>query len=219
MDTELLNTIPMFEVLNQEEKSSLALHFSLRRHAKNTVIISEGDETNSLYIILSGRVKVFLNDDSGKEVVLNVQDSGEYFGEVSLLDGDPRSASVMTLEDSQFAVLSKQDFIHVISQNPELSLSIIRGLTLRMRALSENVRSLALTDVYSRVAKVLNELAEEQPDGRRIVKEHLTYDNLANRIGASSKMVSRVMQELKKGNYIRKESQQIIIEQNLPSSW
>lgn len=219
MDSELLNKIPIFEVLNDEEKTELAGHFVLRRYMKNTVIINEGDEASSLYIILSGSVKVFLNDETGKEVVLTIQDSGEYFGEVSLLDNEPRSASVMTLEDCQFAVLSQQEFIHAISKTPELSLSIIRGLTLRMRALSENVRSLALSDVYSRVTRVLNELAEEQPDGRRIIKQSLTYNDLANRIGASSKMVSRIMQELKKGEYIRKQAQHIIIERNLPSSW
>ena len=219
MDTELLNNIDIFNILSQDEKSSLAEHFVIRRHAKNSIIINEGDETNSLYIILSGRVKVYLNDDTGKEVVLNVQDSGGYFGEISLLDGGSRSASVMTLEDCQFAVLSKQNFIQAISNNPELSLSIIRGLILRLRSLSENVRSLALTDVYSRVTKFLMDLSEEQEDGRRIIKENLTYHDLANRIGASSKMVSRVMKELKKGEYIRKESQQIIIERNFPSSW
>ena len=219
MDSELLNQIPMFEPLQQDEKTSLAEHFNIRRHAKNTVVINEGDETNSFYLILSGRVKVYLNDESGKEFVLNVQEKGEYFGEISLLDGGPRSASVMTLEACEFAVLSKRDFIHAISINPELSLSIIRGLTLRMRALGENIRSLALTDVYGRVAKVLMDLSEEQEDGSRIVQERLTYNDLANRTGASSKMVSRIMQELKKGDYIEKKSQQIIIKKNLPSSW
>lgn len=219
MDTELIKNIPIFEALNQDEKSSIAGHFVMRRHVKNTIVINEGDETNSLYIILSGRVKIYLNDATGKEVILNVQDCGDYFGEISLLDGGPRSASVMTLEDCHFAVLNKQDFIHALTNNPELSLSIIRGLTLRMRELSENIRSLALTDVYGRVVKVLTNLSEEQEDGRRIIREHLTYNELANRIGASSKMVSRIMKELKKGEYIRKESQQIIIERDLPSAW
>lgn len=219
MDIELLNRIPMFEVLSQEEKSSLSIHFALRRHVKNTIIINEGDETNSLYIILSGRVKVYLNDESGKEVVLNCLNSGDYFGEMSLLDGEPRSASVMTEENCQFAVLNQKNFLQAIRNKPELSLSIILGFSLRMRALSENVRSLALTDVYSRVVRVLSELSEQQPDGRQIIREHLTYNDLANRVGASSKMVSRIMNELKKGEYIRKESKQIIIERNLPSSW
>jgi len=103
MDTQLLNNIPMFEPLSDAEKSSLAQHFVIRRHAKNTIIMNEGDETNSFYLIISDRVKVYLDDDTGKEVVLNTQQSGEYFGEISLLDGGPRSASVMTLEECQFA--------------------------------------------------------------------------------------------------------------------
>ena len=219
MDISQIKNIPLFASLNANEQQSLKEHFLFRRHAKNSIIINEGDDTSSLYIIIEGRVKVFLTDESGKEVVLNTQSAGEYFGEVSLFDDGLRSASVMTLEDCQFAVLTKQIFIQLITDNPTLSLSIISGLTQRLRALSENVRSLALMDVYGRVARTLMDLSEEQDNGDRVIADSLTYNDLANRVGASSKMVSRIMQDLKKGGYISKESKKIIIKRNLPPAW
>lgn len=219
MDISLLENIALFSSLNDEEKESLSEHFTLRRYQKNTIIINEGDDTTSLYCILEGRTKVFLTDEAGKEVVLNTQSKGEYFGEVSLFDDGPRSASVMTLEDCQFAVLTKQTFIQLLTDTPLLSLSIIKGLTHRLRSLSENVRSLALMDVYGRVARTLIDLSSEQENGDRIITEPLTYNDLANRVGASSKMVSRIMKDLKKGGYIVKNAQQHIIKRNLPPAW
>lgn len=214
----MFDNIPLFSALGDAERAALAEHFVLRRHPKNALVINEGDDTNSLYVIIEGRVKVFLTDEEGKEVILNSQQAGEYFGEVSLFDDGPRSASVMTLVDCQFAVLMKQAFIDFLTNNPQFSFKIIQGLTRRLRALSENVRSLALMDVYGRVARLLLEMAVEI-QGKQIIKDKLTHTDIAARIGASSKMVSRIMQELKKGGYITKEGGQLVIERPLPSAW
>lgn len=219
MDTDLFDEIPLFKVLEKGDRDALASHFVLRSHPKSSVIINEGDDTSSLYIILQGRVKIYLSDDAGKEVVLHIEGPGEYFGEVSLLDECPRSASVMTMEDCRFAVLKRDAFIKCLTDNPRLAFIIIQGLTTRLRALSENIRSLALMDVYGRVARLLNELASEQEDGSWVIEESLTQNEIANRIGASTKMVGRIMQDLKKGGYIRKQEKQIIIERHLPASW
>jgi len=219
MDTELFEKMPLFEVLSAEDRQALASHFVLRRHPKNTIVINEGDDTDSLYIILQGSVKVYLNNEAGKEIILNTQGPGDYFGEVSLFDEGLRSASVMTQEDCHFAVLLKTAFLNCLTEHPRLALSIIQGLTSRLRALSENVRSLALMDVYGRVAHLLMEQAVEQEDGCWVIKQSFTYNEIASRIGASSKMVSRIMQDLKKGGYIRKESSQMIIQRDLPAAW
>ncbi len=218
MDTQIFDQIPLFEALAQDHRDTLVKHFIVRNCPKNTIVINEGDDTNSLYAILEGKVKVYLADEAGKEVILNTQGAGEYFGEVSLLDEGPRSASVITTEECQFAVLMKQDFIDCLTENPQMSLKIIQGLTHRLRALSENVRSLALMDVYGRVARLLLELAEEQGD-IQIIPEKLTHNDIAARIGASPKMVSRIMQELKKGDYIRKADGKLIIDRPLPAAW
>jgi len=219
MDTDLFEKMPLFEVLGPEDRKALAGHFVFRRHPKNTLVINEGDDSDSLYVILEGRVKVYLDDENGREVILNIQGAGDYFGEVSLFDKGPRSASVITLEKCRFAVLTKDAFVDCIADHPGLSLAIIQGLTDRLRSLSENVRSLALMDVYGRVARLLMELAVEQDDGSWVIQERLTHIDLASRIGASSKMVSRIMQDLKKGGYIRKQSGQLVIEKHLPSAW
>lgn len=218
MDTQIFDQLPLFEALDQNHRETLTKHFVLRHCPKNTIVIHEGDDTNSLYVILEGKVKVYLADEDGKEVILNTQGTGEYFGEVSLLDEGPRSASVITTEKCQFAVLMKKDFIDCLSENPQMSLKIIQGLTHRLRALSENVRSLALMDVYGRVARLLLELAEEQGD-IQIIPEKLTHNDIAARVGASPKMVSRIMQELKKGGYIRKTDGKLIIDRPLPAAW
>lgn len=218
MEIEQLREVSLLESLSDDQLRVLATHFVLRRFPRNSIIISEGDDTSSLHLILQGRVKVFLNDDQGKEVILNVEGPGDYFGEVSLFDDGKRSASVMTLEDSCFAVLEKQQFLNCLAANPTLALEIIRGLTARLRALSENVRSLALMDVYGRVAHTLLELAHDA-DGRRVIAQKLTHSELASRVGASTKMVSRIMQDLTRGGYVRKEAGRLIIERALPPAW
>jgi CRP/FNR family cyclic AMP-dependent transcriptional regulator len=149
---------------------------------------------------------------------LNIQGRGEYLGEVALLDESPRSASVLTMEDSQFAVLNRQSFIECISESPQLSLKVMQGLTRRLRALSENVRSLALMDVYGRMARLLLELAVDR-DGDRVIEDRLTQNDIAARIGASPKMVGRIMQDLKKGGYVRKKGKHLIIANSLPPAW
>lgn len=218
MDKNVFDHIPLFETLTSDERDSLASHFVLRRHPKNAVIINEGDDTCSLYVILAGRVKIYLTDDNGKEVVLNTQGPGEYFGEVALLDEGPRSASVITTEDCRFAVLNRDAFIDCIADNPQMSFRIMQGLTRRLRALTENIRSLALMDVYGRVARLLLELAEQQDDVQ-VIHEKLTQGDIAARVGASSKMVGRIMQDLKKGGYIRKDGPRTIITRALPPAW
>lgn len=218
MDTSIFDRVPLFENLSEDERNSLASRFIIRHHPKNSIIINEGDDTSSFYIILKGRVRVYLTDENGKEVVLNIQGEGEYLGEVALLDESPRSASVLTMEDSQFGVLSRQSFIDCISENPRLSLKVMRGLTRRLRALSENVRSLALMDVYGRMARLLLELAVDR-EGDMVIEDKLTQNDIAARIGASPKMVGRIMKDLKKGGYVRKKGKYLIIANTLPPAW
>jgi CRP/FNR family cyclic AMP-dependent transcriptional regulator len=218
MDIKIFDQIPLFEKLDDEERSNIAERFVLRHHPKSTIVINEGDDSRSFYVIIEGQVKVYLTDEHGKEVVLNIQDAGEYFGEVALLDDGLRSASVVTTQASQFAVLNQQAFNECVTENPQISLKVMQGLTRRLRALSDNVRSLALMDVYGRVARLLLELAVEQGD-RKVIADKLTQGDIADRIGASSKMVGRIMQDLKKGGYIEKDGKQLVITKPLPPAW
>ena len=194
----MLPNIPLFSDLEEAELQTLSSKAVIRHYPRNTIIISEGDVSDSLYCILSGRVKVFLNNEVGKEVILNNQGAGDYFGEMALLDAGPRSASVMTLEDSKISVISKVDFDEFLDQHKEASRKIMCGLVKRLRALTDNVRSLALMDVYGRVARVLLELAVKEGD-TLVIKEGLTQQDIANRVGASREMVSRILKELRTG--------------------
>ena len=143
MNTKLLHGIPLFESLSEDESQIVASRIEVKQWPENSVIINEGDDTNSLYVILNGKVKVFLNDEQGEEIILNYLKEGDYFGEVALLDDGERSASVITTADSYFAVLEKEDFLELMSSHPQLAFKIFKGAAGRLRSLSNNVRSLA----------------------------------------------------------------------------
>ncbi|HYQ73429.1 MAG TPA: Crp/Fnr family transcriptional regulator [Gammaproteobacteria bacterium] len=215
----MLNKIPLFADLDDVEMEFLSRRAVTRTYSRNTIFITEGDYSDSLYCILSGRVKVFLNDAEGKEVILNVQGPGEYFGELALLDSGPRSASVMAMESCRLSVISKADFEDFLTKHDKAQKKIMLGMVKRLRALTENVRTLALLDVYGRVAHVLLQLARPQGDVL-VIQEELRQQDIASRIGSSREMVSRVLKDLREGGYIEvDEHRHIIIKERLPSGW
>ncbi|MBI4203954.1 MAG: Crp/Fnr family transcriptional regulator [Betaproteobacteria bacterium] len=203
--------------LNEDELRTLSAQGVVKNFPRNTVIVSEGDETDSLYIIIAGRVKVFVSDEDGKEIVLGTQGPGEYFGEM-VLDGGPRSASVMTLEASRFAVIPKNKFRDFLLSHPGFSLHLIEKLIRRTRALTESVKSLALMDVYGRVARLLLELAVPE-NGRFVIGEKLTQQDIASRVGASREMISRILKDLTAGGYISVDKRRITIHRTPPRHW
>jgi CRP/FNR family cyclic AMP-dependent transcriptional regulator len=205
------------EVLPAKLLEEIGAIAATRAFAKNAIIVSEGDETDSLYVVLTGRVKVFLSDQDGKEVQLNHLGPGEYFGEVTL-DGGPRSASVMAMEDTRCAVVKRSEFVSLVERQPQFALHMVRKLAHRVRDLTENVRSLALMDVYGRVARLLLELAEDK-GGRLVVSEPLTHKDIASRVGASREMISRIFSDLNDGGYVRKEDGQLVIVRKPPPRW
>jgi CRP/FNR family cyclic AMP-dependent transcriptional regulator len=214
----VLGKISLFSELSEPEIVAVTKLAVTRNFPKNTLILCEGDQSDSLYVILSGKVRVFLSDDEGKEVTLNVQGEDEYFGELALLDSAPRSASVVTLEKTRLAVISKSAFEQCMAKNPDIPLKISRGLARRLRELSENVRSLALMDVYGRVAHTLLDMSEEK-DGKKIIPQKLTQREIASMVGASREMVSRILRDLSTGGYISIEKKIITINERLPAGW
>jgi len=203
--------------VRDEELRALSVEGVVKNFPKNTVIVSEGDETDTLYIIIAGRVKVFVGDEEGKEIVLGTQGPGEYFGEM-VLDGGPRSASVMTLGPSRFAVIPKNKFRNFLLTHPGFSLHLIEKLIRRTRALTESVKSLALMDVYGRVARLLLDLAVAE-NGTLVIEEKLTQQDIASRVGASREMISRILKDLTAGGYITVEKKRITINKTPPRHW
>lgn len=214
----LLTNIALFSGFSEEDMAAVSALAVTRNFPKNTLIICEGDQSDSLYFILSGKVKVFLSDEEGKEVTLNIQNEGEYFGELAILDEAPRSASVVTVEDAKLAILSKAAFDRCMEDHPTMALIVMRGLARRLRELTENVRSLALMDVYGRVARLLLEMAEESED-KKVINQRLTQRDIASMVGASREMVSRILRDLTIGGYITVENKIITINERLPAAW
>ncbi len=213
----MLANVPLFQGLSEEELHTIELHAAPKAYRKNTVIIEQGDESNSLYVIVSGKVKVYVSDEQGKEIVLNTQGPGEHLGELALLGDSPRTASVVTLEDTRFLVITKRAFLECLSKNPTITLNLIKVLVQRVKALTENVSNLALRDVYGRLTKTLVDHATEQ-DGK-LVTEPLTQQDIANLVGSSREMVSRIFKDLRAGGYITVEGKRIVINKKFPSHW
>jgi len=205
------------DVLSDAELKALSERAIMRAFAKNTVIVSEGDRADSLYIVLSGRVRAYVSDDQGKEMFLSEAGKGEYFGEMALDEG-PRSASVITLEPTRLLVVPKDDFAAFLAKSPEFALHLVRKLIRRVRALTHDVKSLALMDVYGRVARMLLDLAVER-DGALVIEDRPTQQEMANRIGASREMISRILTELAAGGYIEVARDRITISRTLPCGW
>jgi CRP/FNR family cyclic AMP-dependent transcriptional regulator len=203
--------------LSDEELRAFSAHGTARSFPKNAAVVNEGERSDAIYFILSGRVKVYLRNQGGKEVVLNVHGPGEYFGEL-ILDEGPRSASVVTLEPSKLLAVTKADFRQFVLSHPDFAMKLIQRLMGRVRALTDNVKNLALMDVYGRVARLLLELAAEE-DGEMLVREKLTHRDIASRVGASREMVSRILKDLVSGGYIRTKNRQIVLDRDLPARW
>jgi CRP/FNR family cyclic AMP-dependent transcriptional regulator len=214
----MLNDIPLFSDLDAAELELLSSKAVTRQYARNTIIINEGDRSDSLYIIRSGSVKIFLSDADGREVILNIQGPGEYFGELALIDSGPRSASVMTQDKATLSLISKADFEDFMRQHPAATIKIMCGMVKRLRALTESVRSLALMDVYGRVAGLLLKLSKPEGD-MRVIRDPMTQQDIADRVGASREMVSRILKDLKSGGYIEIHDRHITIRERLPHGW
>ena len=175
----MLENIELFSGLTEQDLALLERHAVSRTYPKGSIVIREREEAASLYVIVSGGVKVFMDNEEGKEIILNTLGPGEHFGELALLDDQPRSASVMTTQQSRFLVITKMQFKEVLAQHPDIAVGIIRSLSRRVRLLSDNVKSLALLDVYGRLAKTLLTLAEER-EGKLVIEEKLTQQDIAN---------------------------------------
>jgi CRP/FNR family cyclic AMP-dependent transcriptional regulator len=213
-----LSTVSLFEGLPEAELAAIASLGVQRTYPKSTVIINEGDQANAMYIVLSGRVRVYVSDEHGKEFILNSMGEGEHFGELSLLDEEVRSASVVTLERSTFSIIHKDDFSRLLVDHPKIALVLLKNLSNRIRQLTDNVKTLALEDVYGRIRKTLLSMATEV-NGQLVIEERLTQQDIANRIGSSREMVARILKDLALGGYIEIDKKHFRILKKLPDSY
>lgn len=200
--------------LDSRQLEILAKHGVKRTFRRHTIIINEGDCADAFYVILEGRVRIFVVGRDGKEITFTIQGSGEYFGEMAL-DGGPRSATIITLEPCRLLVVSREAAESFFSSDPQFAMQLACKLIYRVRMLTHRVKSLALEDVYERFARVVDELAVEQ-DGVRVIDGKLTQADIASRIGASREMVSRVLTDLKTSGHVSYDRRRIVIHGKLP---
>jgi len=206
-----------FEPLHDEVLRNIAASGVVRTFPRNTVLINEGDVGDALYVILSGRVKVYSSNEAGREFVIDFHSAGEYVGEMTL-DGEPRSASVMTVEPTTCAVVNRAQFRDFILAHPDFAMHLIDRLIHRLRVTTGNLKSLALSDVYGRLVRLLNTLSQDL-DGRSVVPEKLTQQEIADRVGASRDMIGKLMKDLVAGGYLAVEDRTIAILKKLPTGW
>jgi CRP/FNR family transcriptional regulator, cyclic AMP receptor protein len=213
-----LKKIPFLSKLSDEVLLTLAEKAKSSKFPKHATVLMEGDESSSLYIILSGKVRVFSSDDKSKEVTLLVQEPGSYFGEIALLSEEPRSASVATLEATTCAVVSKSDFINWLMCHPNVAIDLLGVLSEKIRHLTEKVRLMALSNVYERTVKALQAMAVVEGNAT-VIHNRPTQQELASMVGASREMINKIMHELTKGGYVTIEDRVMIINKKLPASW
>ena len=193
-----------------EQLRTLVSVVTRRSAPRGSTIMATGDQIDSLYIVISGRLKVMMGDAEGKEVILSLIGPGEFFGEMGLIDDSPRSASVVTIEPCELLLITKRDFKKCLAENFEMSMAVMRGLVHRLREADRKIGSLALLDVYGRVARLLLDMSEDV-NGQKMVTKRLPKQDIAKMIGASREMVSRVMKDLQMGGYIEMRGSTIVL--------
>jgi CRP/FNR family cyclic AMP-dependent transcriptional regulator len=210
VSTAVMKTVPLFAMLPEEQLRMLTTVVTRKSAPRSTTIMAGGDPTDSLYIVLSGRLKVMMSDSEGKEVILAILGPGEFFGEMGLIDDEPRSATVVTIEPCELLSIAKRDFKKAMAENWQMTEAVMRGLVKRLREADRKIGSLALLDVYGRVARLLLDMAENV-DGEKVVTKRLPKQDIAKMIGASREMVSRVMKDLQTGGYIEMRGSTIVL--------
>jgi len=208
----------LFSCLNEEELLFLSKRMLTRSFPKDTIVLYEQDDSQSLYVVNRGRLKVTRCHEGGKEVVISMLGAGDYFGEIALIDGGPRSSNVIATQDCKLFVFQRRDILHLFNLNPQLMLSFMMGLTKRIRIASQKIESLALRNVYGRVTELLLDLAKLKHD-QLVIDAPLTQRDIAAMVGSSREMVSRILRDLVTGNYISIKHRRITINKTLPLEW
>ncbi len=212
---DLIRRVPLFSMLTNDQAQGVADGVVKRRFRRGEIIVEHGQKSNALFILLTGRARVLTADSRGREVILAVLQSGDYVGEMSLIDNEPHSATVRAEVQTDMLVLGRAEFARCLPENSSLSYAIMRGLVQRLRNADRQIESLALLDVYGRVARTLLDMAEDD-NGVKIIRGKVSRQDLAKVVGASREMVSRVMKDLEERKIIEtQENGSVIIRERL----
>ncbi len=199
---ELLRRVPLFAMLTAAQAEAVADAIVKRRFKRGEKIVEQGKKSNALFIVLTGRARVLTADARGREVILATLQPGDYIGEMSLIDNEPHSATVRAEVQTDVLMLGRVEFARCLPENTSMAYAIMKGLVQRLRHADSKIESLALMDVYGRVARALLEFAQPQTDGTMLIKDKISRQDIAKMVGASREMVSRVMKDLEERGFI-----------------
>jgi CRP/FNR family cyclic AMP-dependent transcriptional regulator len=214
VSTLLLKNVPLFSMLPAPQLELLSRVVVRRCYARGSTIVRAGDITDSLYVVISGRFKVFVGDKSGREIILAFLGPGEYFGEMVPIDDSPRSASVLAMERGELMMLSKHDFRKCLQDNFEMAMTLLRCAVQRLREADRKIGRIALMDVYGRVAGQLLEMSETI-NGHHVIRRRIPRQQMADTIGASREMVCRVMKDLQTDGFIEMRGNSTYLRDNI----
>jgi len=200
---DLIRRVPLFSMLTDAQAVTVADGVVKRRFKRGEMIVEQGKKTNALFILLNGRARVVSTDSRGREVILATLQPGDHIGEMSLIDNEPHSATVRAEVQTDVLMLGRNEFARCLPENSSMAYAVMRGLVQRLRHADRKIESLALLDVYGRVARALLEFAVDGGDGERIVRDKISRQDIAKMVGASREMVSRVMKDLEERGYIQ----------------
>ena len=200
----------MFTAFSQDQLRALVPMVSRRSASRGSTIMREGDAIDCLYIVIAGRLKVMIGEADGKEAILTIVGPGEFFGEMGLIDDNPRSASVIAIESCELLAMTKRVFRKCLVENTDLAMAVMRVLVRRLREADRKIGSLAMLDVYGRVARLLLDISEDV-DGQRVVTKRISKQDIAKMIGASREMVSKVMKDLQTSGYIEVRGSTVVL--------
>jgi CRP/FNR family cyclic AMP-dependent transcriptional regulator len=214
-EKELLRSVPIFSELSDPDIASLGRLANRRKCPKDSVVFFENEEGDFFFMILEGRIKVTILGDDGREVILSLLGPGDFFGEMALLDQEPRSATAIAVEDTELLSLHRTDFQTALSDNRSITMGLIKVLTGRLRRANHQISTLALLDVYGRVARVIVDMAREE--GRRlkdgqIAFRRATHQEIANRIGTTRETVTRMLKDLERQGLIHVEGKELVVQ-------
>lgn len=210
---DFLRDIPIFSDLQDETLQKIYDSGYTKVYKKNEIILSEEESGNSMFFIVAGKVKVLRSDDD-KEVIISMLGVSEFFGEMSILDGMGRSATVSAVEDSKIFILQRNDFLELLNKYPEVSINLLRELSIRLRNATNKIKALSLKDAEGKVATVLIQIADESGRIKQGIVEidNLPYQQeLANMAGTSRETISRTLHSFAKKGLIELDGSKIRI--------
>ena len=199
---DLLRRVPLFSLLTVAQAEVISGAVIKRRFKRGEALVEQGQKSNALFILLTGRARVVTSDSRGREVILATLAQGDYLGEMSIIDNEPHSATVRAEVATDVLMLGRAEFARCLTENASMSLVVMRGLVKRLRHADRKIESLALLDVYGRVAHALLDFAVADAQGQLLIKEKISRQDLAKMVGASREMVSRVMKDLEERGFI-----------------